>query len=133
MFLVSCSGEKIKFVDSNGSLVGEAFRMSGGEYQIAPEAIEQVKPTFCKKGSDCGFVTKKEIEKILKQFTIDHDKKNNMNQVFTAFGGCPRGSTGSVCINQTQMLCVGSMELGDAIISCSTGICKGSFPSATCT
>jgi len=51
----------------------------------------------------------------------------------TVFGGCPRGSTGSRCIDASNLQCTGSEEFGDQVIDCGAVTCVAGDIYDSCT
>lgn len=95
---------------------------------IAGQAIKPV-PKACADGQRCGFITEAQLEQKLNDFAKKIDDKSVSGAVF---GGCPAGSTSSICINSQKSYCMGSLEHGAQIIDCGATMCSGRFPSGGC-
>ena len=92
-----------------GALAGNAMKFQ--KVAVAPA-------NACNNVQGCGFVTVAQL---------DANDEHGL-----PFGGCPRGSTSSVCVDRTRVLCTGSAELGDRIIDCGGNGCSGNYPSSGC-
>jgi len=90
---------------------------------------EAVAGQAVKRGAS-GFVTEGQLEQKLENFAKEIDQKSVTGAVF---GGCPAGSTASICIDSQKAYCMGSLEHGAQIIDCGETIrCSGRFPSGGC-
>lgn len=94
---------------------------------LAGQAVKQDK-TCLRLENGCGFATEAQLEQKLNDFAKKIDQKN----VSAAFGGCPAGSTASICIDSQKAYCIGSLVHGSQIIDCGQTSCSGRFPSGGC-
>ena len=94
---------------------------------VAGQAVRVGAPVVakaCIDGQKCGFITEAQLEQKLNDFAKKIDEKSVSGAVF---GGCPAGSTASICIDSQKAYCMGSLEHCAQIIDCGATKCSGRF------